>query len=767
MKKKILTFAFCLLTFAFANAQSGVLIPTSTDKPDEKILSMQRMDVDILIDNQHANVKILQIFDNKTTQTLEGKYLFALPKNSSIFDFATWENDLRIPGVMMEKRRANAVYAELKAPKVDPAILQQDEETSDFSAKVFPINPYGTKRLELEYTEDLPVENLISRFTFPLKPAYGESQKTDELNIHLRVISDFPISPIETKGYDLQVLRNEPNEYEAILKAANVELKEDLSFAYKINSAENSLSFLTYRSPETISAYDLRDPKFANPNPDGYFETRAIFNQENLQTTQPKLVILLLDTSLSMYGDKLIRAVEATDYFLHSLNETDEFNLILFNDETIPFSEKPVLATTENIENALQFIKNEALGGGTNLKKAFQTAINQTKLLSDGERNIVLISDANPTLATIKTEAISKLFTNENAKLFAFAIGTDANELLLKNLCEKTKGDFVQARETDDIALLLKMFFQKVGSPGIENLRFSSNDAANFYNIYATDSQSFSGSSFGFVGRYKRAKQSQISVLGDFGTETLQLSKDVNLPEFDDTHSYLPRLWAKARVDALLQAMNREGEREDYISEIIRLSQKYKFVTPYTAFIAAPRALLRPRLIQPGDPVIRLKTDPSITQVFAVLPFGETLPMKFLADEGVWEVRFLAPATMADGTYFCRILMTDKNGNGYQEEKSFVVDAHAPKPKISLEKKTYHAGEEISLKVSSDKDTSKLIAKFYGAKPTQLFWSNQDKTNTGKLKIPNNLAAGKYFLTVTAEDFAHNLSTTEIEVEIL
>ncbi|MBX7170558.1 MAG: VIT and VWA domain-containing protein [Pyrinomonadaceae bacterium] len=768
MKKKILTFAFCLFTFAFANAQSGVLIPSSTNKPDEKILALQRMDVDILIDNQHANVKILQIFDNKTAQTLEGKYLFALPQTSSIFDFATWENDLRIPGVMMEKRRANAIYAQLTAPKnIDPAILQQDEDTSAFSAKVFPITPYGTKRLELEYTEDLPIENLVSRFNFPLKASFGEIQRVGELNIHLRIISDFTILPIETKGYDLQVLRNEPNEYEAVFKAANVELKEDLSFAYKINSAENSLSFISYRAPETISAYDLRDPKLAKPNPDGYFETRAIFNQENLQTTQPKRVIVLLDTSLSMYGDKLIRAVEAVDFFLHNLNESDEFNLILFNDETLLFSEKPVSATNENVENALQFVKNEGLEGGTNLKKALQTAISQAKLFSNGEPNIVLISDANPTLGTTKTKEISKLFDNENARLFAFALGTDANELLLKDLCEKTKGEFVQTRETDDVSIQLNLFFQKVGAPSIGNLRFSSNDSANFYNIYATDTQSFAGSSFGFVGRYKQSKQSNISILGDFGAEKLQLSKDVRLPEFDDTHSYLPRVWARARVDALLQAMNRDGEREDYISEIIWLSEKYKFVTPYTAFIAVPRALLRPRLIQPGDPVIRLKTDSSITQVFTVLPFGETLPMKFLADEGVWEVRFLAPVTMADGTYFCRILMTDKDGNGYQEEKSFVVDAHAPKPKITLDKTTFHTGEEILLKVSSDKDTSKLIAKFYGAKPTQLFWSSQDKANVGKFKIPNNLAAGKYVLTVTAEDFAHNLSTTEIEVEIL
>ncbi|NJM53001.1 MAG: VWA domain-containing protein, partial [Blastocatellia bacterium] len=386
MKNLCLSVFICGLFFLSANSQSGVLIPTATNKPDEKILALQRMDVDILINNQHASVKILQIFDNKTAQTLEGKYLFALPQTSSIFDFATWENDLRLPGVMMEKRRANQIYAQLTAPKnIDPAILQQDEETSAFSAKVFPITPYGTKRLELEYTEDLPIENLISRFNFPLKASFGEMQRASELNIHLRVVSDFPISPIETKGYDLQVLRNEPNEYEAVCKAVNVELNEDLSFAYKMNSTENSLSFTTYRAPETISAYDLRDPKLANQKADGFFETRAIFNQQNLQTTQPKRVVLLLDTSLSMFGDKLLRAVEATDFFLHNLNEADEFNLILFNDETILFQEKPISATTENVENALQFVKNEALGGGTNLKQALQTAINQTKLFSNGE----------------------------------------------------------------------------------------------------------------------------------------------------------------------------------------------------------------------------------------------------------------------------------------------------------------------------------------------------------------------------------------------
>ena len=758
-----------------ANAQSGVLIPSSqSDKPNPnpQVLSLQVMNVDVLIDNQHARVKITQIFDNHTAETLEGKYLFALPPASSIFDFAVWDNDTRIPGVMMEKRRANEIYSQIKQARIDPGLLQQDDEhegSSAFSAKIFPIDGYGSKRLEMEYTEVLPVESLSSHFTFPLKPSFGETQTVGEFNLHISVINDFPIFTTTYYDYPLQITKAEANNFEAEYHAENIELKNDFSFDYQINTPNSAFSFITYRAPEQISAYDLRDPQLASANPDGYFQAQAIFNQPTNTEKPPRRIILLLDTSLSMYGDKLARAVESADYFLHDLTEKDEFNLILFGDETSAFSEKPLSATIKNVESALQFVKNSTFGGGTNLKKALQTAIAQANNFSAGERDIILISDANPTLETTNIKSISALFDDDNdIKLFAFALGNDANESLLEGLTEKTGGYFEQSRETEDIALALKIFLDKIGVANISNLQLKSSNPDNFYQIYPSGADSFAGSSFNFVGRYKKSQtQTTINLTAQSGADTINLLRDVSLPEFDDAHPHLPRVWARARVDALLQAMNIDGEREDYIAEIIRLSVKYKFVTPYTAFIAAPRALLRPRLIQPGDPVIRVKTDDSITEVFAVLPFGETLPLKFLESEKVWETRFLAPAWMPDGTYKCRLLLTDKNGSGYQEEKTFVVDSHAPKVKINLPAKTVRAGDEIMLKVSADSDTARLVAKFYGAKPVQLFWSDAEKANVGKLRVPENLSSGKYFLTVTAEDFAHNQTAEEINIEVL
>ena len=774
---RLLIVVALLLPLAFSyrhsSAQSGVLIPSTSNKPDPNTLSLQVMNVDVLIDNQHARVKVLQIFDNHSAQVLEGKYLFALPQTASIFDFSVWDSDVRIPGVMMEKRRANKAYSEIKQQQIDPGLLQQDDEhegRSAFSAKVFPIPAYGTKRVEIEYTEVLPVDSLVSHFTFPLKPSFGDAQRVEEFNLHLHLLSDYPISPINKERDEnaLTVTKSEPNEFEADFHATGFDLKQDFSFDYRIDVPESTLSFTTYRAPEQISAYDLRDPALAVQHPSGYFEARAVFNQKGAtaQNTQPRNVILLLDTSLSMYGEKLKRAVEALDYFLNSLSPQDHFDLVLFNEETYVFSPTPLAATPDNVEHALDFIRNSMLGSGSDLRKVLAKAVELAPQFPPGERSIVFVSDGNPTLGTRNVKQVLQTLNTSSTRVFAFGLGSDANNSLLEELAKTGHGYFASARETEDITTALKIFFDHVGSTSIENAHLTAND--NLYQVYASSDYGFDGSSLAFVGRYRTpSPRATVTVMGQFGTEAIKLSREVVLPELADIHSHLPRVWARARVDALLREMDLNGEREDYIAEIIRLSQKYRFVTPYTAFIAAPRALLRPRLIQPGDPVLRVKTDESINSVFAVFPFGETLPLKFLQTEGVWEVRFLAPAWLPDGTYRCRLLMTDKNGNGYQETKSFVIDSHAPKLGVKVDDKPIKAGEEVVVKVSADSDTVRLFARIYGAQPVRLSWSQQDQTNVGKLRVPANLAAGRYMLTISAEDAAHNQSTAEVPIEVM
>ena len=77
------------------------------------------------------------------------------------------------------------------------------------------------------------------------------------------------------------------------------------------------------------------------------------------------------------------------------------------------------------------------------------------------------------------------------------------------------------------------------------------------------------------------------------------------------------------------------------------------------------------------------------------------------------------------------------------------------------------SGDELIVKVSADSDTVRLFARIYGAQPVRLSWSQADQMNVGKLRVPANLAAGRYTLTISAEDAAHNQSTAEVPIEVM
>ncbi len=223
----------------------------------------------------------------------------------------------------------------------------------------------------------------------------------------------------------------------------------------------------------------------------------------------------------------------------------------------------------------------------------------------------------------------------------------------------------------------------------------------------------------------------------------------------------------KARVDALLDKIDRDGEDADSIGEIIYWSKKFTFVTPYTSFLAAPRSLLRPRVIRPGDPVLRVRADASIVSVTALFPFGLVKQLRYLDDEDMWQTRFLAPKDTPDGRHTVRLTLRDDQGRVYREEKSFLIASQPPTVRARLDKREFRRGETIELKVSASESTRTLTARLYGAPPVSLRWNQRAGYNTGALTIPADLPAGEYTVRLTAEDFAHNIGVEEVAIAVL
>ena len=335
---------------ATAWGDAGVLIPSSdSDKPDPAKLSLDDMQVSILVDNQNADVSIRQIFASHVGTVLEGQYLFAINPEALISDFAVWDGPVRIPGVILERKRAEEIYNALRLQSIDPGLLQQAEQgeeggsrVSFFSARITPIPAYGTKRLELAYTERLPLERLQSYFYFPLKPRQFQNQAAGRLRVDLTLRHALPMANFKQSNaaFPLVIDSQTANEIRAHYEGSNVSFSEDFAFTYALKSPSN-LSVLFYRSKDDrylkaglpVTAFERPRQVGADPEP-GYFQASALFN--TAASTSPSKrahseFIVLFDTSLSIRWDKLERQFEALEKVLFHLQPDDRFQLLLFN----------------------------------------------------------------------------------------------------------------------------------------------------------------------------------------------------------------------------------------------------------------------------------------------------------------------------------------------------------------------------------------------------------------------------------------------------
>ena len=782
---------------AFADA--GVLIPSTGPQPDPKVLSIEEMSIDIRIDNGVAKVAIRQIFASHVSRVLEGNWVFALPDRATVSDFAVWDGVTRIPGVILERRRAEEIYQSLRVQMIDPGLLQQGQAGADearrtavFSARVTPIPGYGFKRIEIEYHERIPVENLQSYFAIPLRPDAYQAQTAGQLQVRLEVLSNHPIRDFEVVGsaYPLEVTEQTPNRVRARFDGVGVNFAEDLAFRYDLDpSGGDSLEILTYRNPKPAAPNPTTvSPQPAEPEP-GFFQASALLANPVSEADTPsgvagppapgenrvpRTMVLLFDTSLSMQWEKLERSYQALETLLYSLGPADRFNVLLFNTEVSPFSDAPVPADRVSIQKALDFVRGNRLRGGTNLQQALTDSLQQAAA-GDGERYIVLLGDGGATRGTIHTGRLAEWYESQLAPIplarrprtYVFGVGDDANLRLLRML-GGDDGVVEWVRSTEPIEFKLNAFVSKIGRRPIADLRLTATPESVFDFTYPLEKSWFAGSVASWVGRYVSAgAEARFQVSGVRDGEPLEMLASVSLPEQDTTHEHLPRTWARARVDALLEKIERDGEDQATIDEIIRLARKYKFVTPYTSFLAAPRSLLRPRAIRPGDPVLRVRTDESVVSITALFPFGLIKKLKYLRGEDIWQTRFLAPVTMEDGEHEVRLIMRDRQGRAFREKKTFVITSKPPTVRVHLEKKRYRQGEAVALQVSATQTTRTLVARMYGVAPVHLRWNPVARYNTGEIVIPADLPAGQYPLTVTAEDFAHNIGTGEVTLEVV
>jgi len=579
--------AILLLLFAIAApaAADGIIIPEPICPrlPCPPIppplsstpLSVKYHQVTVTIENQVARTHVDQVFVNDSAFALEGTYIFPLPPDATVSGFAMWADGQKIEGKVLSREEARAVYESIVRQRRDPALLEYINRGA-FQASIFPIQPKGERRIEIEYSQVLAAESGLIHYTYPLNTEKFSARPIESVSISVDIKSRDAIKAIYSPSHKISVQRD--GDYRAAIgyEESHVKPDRDFDLYYSVSQDAIGVNLLTYKQGSE----------------DGFFLLLAAPKVEVDQSqVVSKDVIAVIDTSGSMDGAKIQQAKSALRYILEHLNAEDRFNIIRFSTSVESYA-GGLRPATERAQ-AQRFVDGLRAAGNTDINRALLEAL----AMADKERPTILIflTDGQPTTGvTDGTQIIAnvKRASRSNVRLFAFGVGDDVNAVLLDTLAQENRGVTAYVRPGQRIDEEVSAFYAKISTPVLADLKidWGKVSVSDVYPEPLPDL--FIGTQLVLMGRYapRSSGPATLKLSGMVNGRLLTFTYDDLIFRASGGADFIPRLWATRKIGYLLNQIRLRGEDKETIAQIVQLAVRYGIATPYTSFLVDERA---------------------------------------------------------------------------------------------------------------------------------------------------------------------------------
>ncbi len=185
----------------------------------------------------------------------------------------------------------------------------------------------------------------------------------------------------------------------------------------------------------------------------GYFKTpveRALPVYMDLRGKReiPSLgLVLVIDKSGSMEGEKIQLAQEAASRSVDLMREKDTLGVLGFDSSPVWFVEPRKLTDREEIIKKINSIPAD---GGTEIYTAVEQAYEKLAGVDARRKHIILLTDGQSAAAQ-SYQTLTEGMQKNNITMSTVAIGTDADQALLKQLADQAKGRFYAAVDQSTI----------------------------------------------------------------------------------------------------------------------------------------------------------------------------------------------------------------------------------------------------------------------------------------------------------------------------
>lgn len=546
-----------------------------------------------------AETFLTQTYVNEGQNPINAVYIFPASTKVTVHGMKMQIGDQLITAQIQEKEIAKETYEEAKSEGKSASLLEQ-KRSNVFQMNVANIMPGDTVQIELHYTELISATEGNYQFVFPtvVGPRYVSSSDTSEeaaadswaavpylkegetpsgsYQITVNLSAGVPITSLSSKSHAIQIAwENEAAAQITLADAEEFAGNRDYILDYKLTGeAVNCGLMLHTAEEENFFMLMVQPPE------------RIV-----LEDIPPREYIFILDVSGSMYGYPLDTAKTVIQDLVSNLRETDLFNLILFSDQTLQMSPKSAPATKENINRALHFIEDQDGGGGTELLPAFRSALKLPRT-DQFARTIITITDGYIYDETSIFEAIHKNLDTTN--FFSFGIGDSVNRALIEGIAKAGQGESFIVTDSADAKETASRFRTYVQSPLLTDIKVSY-EGFDVYDL-APDvlPTLFAQRPLLVYGKFRGEPSGTIHITGKTGNQPYQQTIQVADIEPLASNQAIRYLWARNRVDQLMDYGLNTDVRRSVKKEITALGLQYNMVTPYTSFIAVMDTVRNP-----------------------------------------------------------------------------------------------------------------------------------------------------------------------------
>ncbi|HLG15195.1 MAG TPA: VIT and VWA domain-containing protein [Blastocatellia bacterium] len=588
---------------ASSSTQEGSLQIINPEGQVAGLCPLKHTDVKAEISGFLARVIVTQEFENPSAEKIEAVYTFPLPQNAAVDDMTMRVGDRTVRGRIKRREEARAIYDAARAAGNVASLLDQ-ERPNIFTQSVANIMPGERVTITISYVETLSYEDGTYSFVFPMvvgpryipgspagKQGGGWAPDTDRVpdasritphvapkgtraghDISLEVALDagVPIDSLKSVLHEVEIER--PTNHSAVVRLKDKAVIPNRDFILKYD----------------VAGRKIEDAVLTHHSGRGGFFTMILQPPERVTAADvtPKELVFVLDTSGSMSGFPIEKAKETMKLAFDGLYPQDTFNLITFAGDTHILFPEPLPATRENLNKAQAFLASRSGGGGTEMMKAIQAALDP----SDAADHLRIVCFMTDGYVGNDMEIVSEVQKHPNARVFAFGIGSSVNRFLLDKMAEQGRGEVEYVTPSDDGSAAARRFHERVRNPLLTDISIDWGGLP-VADVYPTRAQDlFSAKPVVLSGRYSGSGRGVIKLKGRTAAGDFVREIAVELPATEARHDVLATLWARTRVGDLMsrdyKGVQQGNSREDVREAITQLGLEFRLMTQFTSFVA-------------------------------------------------------------------------------------------------------------------------------------------------------------------------------------